>query len=54
LLTAQGKNALECAHALNLSEKTVRNHLSRIKAKLKVPDTASLTRLAIRMGIVAP
>lgn len=54
LLTAQGQSALECARTLNLSEKTVRNHLSRIKAKLKVADTAGLTRLAIRMGIVTP
>ncbi len=54
LLTAQGRSALECARALNLSEKTVRNHLSRIKAKVKVADTAGLTRLAIRMGIVTP
>ncbi len=51
LLTAKGHKAGECARALNLSEKTVRNHLTRIKAKLKVGDTAELTRLAIRVGL---
>ncbi|MCP5278216.1 MAG: response regulator transcription factor [Thiobacillus sp.] len=54
LLTAQGKSALECARILSLSEKTVRNHLTRIKAKLKVADTAGLTRMAIRMGVITP
>lgn len=54
LLTAQGRRVDECARALNLSDKTVRNHLTRIKAKLNVADTSELTRLAIRAGLVAP
>lgn len=54
LLTAQGHNAQACARLLNLSEKTVRNHLTRIKARLDVPDTAGLTRVAIRAGLVEP
>lgn len=52
LLTGQGHKVGECAQLLNLSEKTVRNHLTRIKARLNVIDTAELTRLAIRAGQV--
>lgn len=51
LLTGQGQKAGECAQTLNLSEKTVRNHLTRIKQKLNLADTAALTRLAIRAGL---
>ena len=54
LLTAQGNLAETCAQALNLSVKTVRNHLTQIKAKLRVANTADLTRVAIRAGIVDP
>jgi two-component system invasion response regulator UvrY len=54
LLTGQGNKVGECAQMLNLSEKTVRNHLTRIKAKLNVADTAELTRLAIRTGLAEP
>ena len=51
LLTAQGQSVSECAKVLCLSEKTVRNYLTRIKNKLQAADTAELTRLAIRMGL---
>jgi two-component system invasion response regulator UvrY len=51
LLTAQGQSVDHCARTLNLSEKTIRNHLTRIKAKLEVANTAELTRLAIRAGL---
>lgn len=54
LLISQGLKVDECALTLNLSEKTVRNHLTRIKALLKVVNTAELTRLAIRTGLVEP
>lgn len=54
LLTAQGQTAETCAQTLNLSDKTVRNHLTRIKTRLNVPDTAALTRLVIRAGLVEP
>ncbi len=53
LLTAQGHPVDHCARTLNLSEKTVRNHLTRIKAKLDVANTAELTRLAIRAGLAS-
>ncbi len=52
LLTAQGNKVEACARALSLGDKTVRNHLTRIKARLNVADTAELTRLAIRAGLV--
>lgn len=52
LLTAQGHQAEGCAQALNISAKTVRNHLTRIKAKLDVADTAGLILLAMRAGLV--
>lgn len=51
LLTAQGQSVAECAKVLCLSEKTVRNYLTRIKNKLHAADTAELTRRAIRMGL---
>ncbi len=54
LLIAQGRKVAECAQTLNLSDKTVSNHLTRIKAKLGVANTAELTRLAIRKGLVEP
>lgn len=54
LLIGQGRKVGECAQMLNLSEKTIRNHLTRIKARLNVADTAELTRLAIRAGLVEP
>jgi two-component system, NarL family, invasion response regulator UvrY len=54
ILTAQGQGAAECAQALNLSEKTVRNHLTHIKSKLAAADTAALIRMAIRAGLAEP
>lgn len=54
MLTAQGYKPDACAESLDMSEKTARNHLTRIKAKLNVVDTADLVRLAIRAGLVEP
>jgi two-component system, NarL family, invasion response regulator UvrY len=54
LLTVQGEMPKACAQTLNISEKTVRNQLTQIKLKLKVANTADLTRLAIRAGLVEP
>ncbi len=51
LLIAQGQRVAECAATLSLSEKTVRNHLTQIKVKLNVGDSAELIRLAIRAGV---
>jgi len=52
LLTARGHQAEACAQALSMSEKTVRNYLTKIKAKLGVTDTAGLVLLALRAGLV--
>jgi DNA-binding NarL/FixJ family response regulator len=52
LMIAQGKQVGDCARELNLSEKTVRNHLTRIKSKLHVANLAELARLAIREGLI--
>lgn len=52
LMIAQGQKIGQCADVLNLSEKTVRNYLTQIKAKLNVGDTSELTRLAIKAGLV--
>ena len=54
LLTAQGQAPAACALTLSMSEKTVRNHLTRIKATLGAADTAGLVRLAVRAGLVEP
>lgn len=54
LLTAQGNKPESCALILSMSEKTVRNHLTKIKVKLGAPDTAGLVLLAVRAGLVEP
>lgn len=54
VLTARGLQAEACGQALSLSEKTVRNHLTKLKAKLGVVDTAGLVLLAVRAGLVEP
>lgn len=53
-LVAQGKTSREIATILAISPKTVENHRHNIMAKLGVHDVASLTRLALASGIVAP
>lgn len=53
-LVAQGKTSKEIATILSISPKTVENHRHNIMEKLGVHDVASLTRLALASGIVAP
>jgi DNA-binding NarL/FixJ family response regulator len=53
-LVAQGKTSAEIAVILSLAPKTVENHRQRIMDKLDVHDTASLTRFAVKAGIVTP
>jgi DNA-binding NarL/FixJ family response regulator len=48
-LLAAGKRAEEIAAALDLSQKTVENHLSNITSKLGARDRFELYRLAARM-----
>lgn len=53
-LLADGKSVNAIAKLLNLSPKTVGHHTTHVKNKLGVSDIASLTRLAIRMGVINP
>src|ERR671913_2269878 len=49
---AQGKSNKEIARALDISEKTVRNHASNIYNKLHIFDRTQAVIYAIRRGIV--
>lgn len=51
-LIAQGKASKEIAFELGLSSKTVDVHRARIMERLKLNDIASLTRYAVRKGLV--
>jgi len=53
-LVALGQTNREIAETLGLSAKTVDGHRTRIMAKLDLHDAASLTRFAIRHGLVSP
>ena len=53
-LVALGQTNREIAQTLGLSAKTVDGHRTRIMAKLDLHDAASLTRFAIRHGLVSP
>ncbi len=53
-LLAHGHGAKEIGYELGLSSKTVDVHRSRIMLRLRLNDIASLTRYAIRMGLVTP
>ena len=49
---ARGKGNKQIARALNISEKTVRNHISNIYKKLHVYDRTQAVLYAIREGLV--
>lgn len=51
-LIAEGKANKETASELNISVKTVEKHRQSVMDKLKIHDTAGLTRYAIGAGIV--
>jgi DNA-binding NarL/FixJ family response regulator len=51
---AQGKTSREVGMILGISTKTVENHRQNIMRKMEVHDVVSLTRLAIRTGLVSP
>lgn len=51
-LIARGKSAKEIAFELGLSPKTVDVHRARIMERLRLNDIASLTRYAVRKGLV--
>ncbi len=52
-LIAEGKSTKEIAAILHLSVRTVDNHRSSIKRKLKVSKSTNLVRHALSMGYVA-
>jgi DNA-binding NarL/FixJ family response regulator len=51
-LVSQGKSNIEIGHALHISDKTVKTHLSIIFKKLKVSDRAQAVTLAIKKGLL--
>ncbi len=53
-LIAQGKASKEIAYDLGLSPKTVDVHRARIMERLQINDIASLTRYAVRKGLIKP
>lgn len=50
-MLARGMAAKEIARAVHISEKTVRNHLSHIYAKLGISDRSQLMLWAIKKGL---
>jgi DNA-binding NarL/FixJ family response regulator len=53
-LIAQGRASKEIAFELGLSPKTVDVHRARIMERLQLSDIASLTRYAVRKGLIKP
>lgn len=53
-LLSEGSSLADCADTLNLSAKTVSNHVTNIKAKLGVSSSAEMARMAIRLGLIEP
>ena len=53
-LIAQGRASKEIAFELGLSSKTIDVHRARIMERLQLNDIASLTRYAVRKGLIAP
>jgi two-component system, NarL family, response regulator LiaR len=50
-LVAQGRNNIEIAHVLVISEKTVKTHISNILSKLHLDDRTQLAIFAIKNGL---
>jgi DNA-binding NarL/FixJ family response regulator len=53
-MIARGMSSKEIGYELGLSPKTVDVHRARIMERLQVRDIASLTRYAVRRGLVKP
>jgi len=53
-LVAEGKTTKAVAEILGLSVKTADSHRTRIMQKLKIHETATLVRYAIRHGLIKP
>jgi DNA-binding NarL/FixJ family response regulator len=52
-MIAEGRSSKEISGLLNVAQKTVENHRANLMTKLNVHDVASLTRYAVRQGMVA-
>lgn len=52
VLLAEGKGARDIAELLEISPKTVETHRMHVMKKLKVANIASLTKYAIRVGLL--
>lgn len=53
-MLAEGKSSKEIGYELGLSSKTVNVHRANIMERLRITDTASLARYAVRKGLVKP
>ena len=53
-LLAQGKSNKEIARALDITEQTVKTHVSHILGKLDVPSRTQAALYAIRVGLAPP
>lgn len=53
-LVAQGRSNLEIAGALDISESTVKNHITKLFAKLGVTTRTQATLAALQRGLVRP
>ena len=51
-LIAQGQSVHEVAERLNLSQKTVANHVTQLKDKLNATNSAALVHLALRHNVI--
>ncbi len=52
ILVARGMVVKAIAHSLQISEKTVRNHMSSIYRKLAIYDRSQLVIYALKKGLV--
>jgi DNA-binding NarL/FixJ family response regulator len=53
-LIAEGQSTKQVAATLGISFKTADTHRSNLMQKLNAHETATLVRLAVRFGLVAP
>ncbi|MGH7919214.1 MAG: response regulator [Candidatus Dormibacteraceae bacterium] len=53
-LLARGMSNKQMAHQLTISDKTVRNHITRIYEKLDIADRAHAVLYAVRQGLIEP